>query len=305
MRPTLRQLQYLVAIAEAGSFSRAAQVAGVSQPSLSVQVRDMEETLGAPLVERGRGGAPLTPLGEEMVVRARRVLREVEAMKTVAGESGDTLAGRVRLGTLPSVGPYLLPLAVRRLHGKYPQLRIEVREERTTDLERHLADARLDLVISTPEDHPEAERMHLFSEEMFVGVAPDDPLAEGAAEGAGDLALSELEGRSLLTLGYGHKLAVLVARLAELAGAGVSAGYRGTSLDAIRQMAAMGGDVAVMPSLYARSEAMGDPGVVVRRISHPEARRDVALLWRHTSPLGEKFEAMGGVLREAAAELLG
>ena len=300
MRPTLRQLQYLVAIAETGSFSRAAEAAGVSQPSLSTQIKDMEATLGAPLVERGRGGAPLTPLGEELVVRARRVLREVEALRTVARESGDTLAGRVRLGTLPSVGPYLLPLAVRRLHERYPHLRIEVREERTTDLERHLADARLDLIISTPEDHPESERLHLFSEEMFIGVAPDDPLAERT----GGLALSELKGRSLLTLGYGHKLAVLVSRLAEEAGAKVSAGYRGTSLDAIRQMAAMGGDVAVMPSLYARSEAMHDPGVVVRRIDYANAQRDVALLWRHTSPLGNKFEAMGEVLREAAADLL-
>ena len=300
MRPTLRQLQYLVAIAEAGSFSRAAEAAGVSQPSLSTQIKDMEATLGAPLMERGRGGAPLTPLGEELLVRARRVLREVEVLKAVARESGDTLAGRVRLGTLPSVGPYLLPLAVRRLHEAYPQLRIEVREERTTDLERHLADARLDVIISTPEDHPEAERLHLFSEEMFVGVAPDDALALTK----GDLALSELKGRNLLTLGYGHKLAVLVTRLAEEAGAKVSAGYRGTSLDAIRQMAAMGEDVAVMPSLYARSEAMGDPGVVVRRIAHPEARRDVALLWRHTSPLRNKFEAMGEVLRKAAADLL-
>ena len=300
MRPTLRQLQYLVAIADSGSFSRAAQVAGVSQPSLSTQVKDMEATLGATLVERGRGGAPLTPLGEELVVRARRVLREVEVLRTVARESGDTLAGRVRLGTLPSVGPYLLPLAVRKLHGAYPQLRIEVREERTTDLERHLADARLDLIISTPEDHPEAERLHLFSENMFIGVAPDDPLAGKA----GDVALHDLSGRNLLTLGYGHKLAVLVASLASEAGAKVSAGYRGTSLDAIRQMAAMGGDVAVMPSLYARSEAMGDPGVVVRRIEHPDAHRDVALLWRHTSPLKHKFEAMGEVLREAARELL-
>jgi LysR family hydrogen peroxide-inducible transcriptional activator len=300
MKPTLRQLQYLVAIDEAGTFSGAAKLANVSQPSLSTQLRDMEEVLGATLVERGRGGAPLTPIGEELSSRARIILRDMDAFRTTAREAGQTLAGRIRLGTLPSIGPYLLPLAVRRLHRLYPDLRIVVREERTVDLHTHLQDGRLDVAISTPEDHPAMRSMTLFHEQLYLGVAPDDPLAGDT----GPVALSDLAQRELLTLGYGHKLSNVVQRLAEMAGAHVSTEYEGTSLDAVRQMAAMGGSVAVMPSLYMRSEAMDDPGLVVRPIDAPEAERDIALIWRPTSPLTEKFRAIGDILTDAAKDRL-
>lgn len=300
MKPTLRQLQYLVAIDEAGTFSGAAKLAHVSQPSLSTQLRDMEEVLGTTLVERGRGGAPLTPIGQELAGRARIILRDMDAFRTLAREAGQTLAGRIRLGTLPSIGPYLLPLAVRRLHRLYPDLRIVVREESTVDLQAHLEDGRLDVIISTPEDHPAMRHMMLFHETLFIGVAPDDPLARET----GPVSLRELAGRDLLTLGYGHKLSVVVGRLAEIAGAQISSEYEGTSLDAVRQMAAMGGSVAVMPSLYTRSEAHDDPGLVIRHIEADEAKRDIALLWRPTSPLSAKFHAIGQILSIASEELL-
>lgn len=300
MKPTLRQLQYLVAIDEAGTFSGAAKLAHVSQPSLSTQLKDMEEVLGTTLVERGRGGAPLTPIGEELAARARIILRDMDAFRTTAREAGQTLAGRIRLGTLPSIGPYLLPLAVRRLHRLYPDLRIVVREERTVDLHAHLEDGRLDVIISTPEDHPAMRSMTLFHEHLFIGVAPDDPLADGD----GPVSIEELRGRDLLTLGYGHKLSALVHRLADMSGAHISAEYEGTSLDAVRQMAAMGGSVAVMPSLYMRSEAFDDPGLKVRKIDSKFAERDIALLWRPTSPLSNKFQTVGELLTQAAHDLL-
>jgi len=300
MKPTLRQLQYLVAIDEAGTFSGAAKLCNVSQPSLSTQLRDMEEVLGTTLVERGRGGAPLTPIGDVLAARARIILRDMDAFRTAAREAGQTLAGRIRLGTLPSIGPYLLPLAVRKLHKLYPDLRIVVREENTVDLQSHLEDGHLDVIISTPEDHPAMRSMTLFHEHLYIGVAPDDPLASSN----GAVTLADLAGRDLLTLGYGHKLSILVARVAEVAGAQVSSEYEGTSLDAVRQMAAMGGSVAVMPSLYMLSEAREDPGIVVRPINAQIAERNIALMWRPTSPLSGKFQAVGEILAEAAGELM-
>ena len=300
MKPTLRQLQYLVAIDEAGTFSGAAKLCNVSQPSLSTQLRDMEEVLGTTLVERGRGGAPLTPIGDVLAARARIILRDMDAFRTAAREAGQTLAGRIRLGTLPSIGPYLLPLAVRKLHKLYPDLRIVVREENTVDLQSHLEDGHLDVIISTPEDHPAMRSMTLFHEHLYIGVAPDDPLASSN----GAVTLADLAGRDLLTLGYGHKLSILVARVAEVAGAQVSSEYEGTSLDAVRQMAAMGGSVAVMPSLYMLSEAREDPGIVVRPINAQIAERNIALMWRPTSPLSDKFQAVGEILAEAAGELM-
>jgi LysR family hydrogen peroxide-inducible transcriptional activator len=300
MKPTLRQLEYLVAIAETGTFSEAAKRTHVSQPSLSTQVKDMELHLGAPLLERGRHGALLTPIGEEMVARARIVLRHVEELKVVARESEGTLAGRVRLGVLPTVGPYLLPKATRVLHSAYNDLRLTVSEESTVDLQTHLTDGRCDVIISTPEAHPDTKSMPLVKENIYICVAPDDELALEK----GPIKLDALKGRELLTLGYGHKFTTVVSSLAERAGATTHGEYHGSSLDAIRQMASMGGDVAVLPSLYAISEAKRDPLLIVRRIDDDYAQRQVSLIWRYSSPLSKKFEKIGQVFKSVADDIM-
>jgi LysR family hydrogen peroxide-inducible transcriptional activator len=300
MKPTLRQLEYLVAIAETGTFSEAAKRTHVSQPSLSTQVKDMEMHLGASLLERGRHGALLTPIGEEMVTRARIVLRHVEELKVVARESEGTLAGRVRLGVLPTVGPYLLPQATRRLHKVYNDLRLTVSEESTVDLQTHLTDGRCDVIISTPEAHPGTKSLPLVKENIYICVAPDDDLAVET----GPISLKALKGRELLTLGYGHRFAMVVDRLAETAGATTMGEYNGSSLDAIRQMASMGGGVAVLPSLYAISEAKRDPLLIVRAIDHPKAERQVSLIWRYSSPLSQKFEKIGTIFKEVAEDIM-
>ncbi|MGB2179210.1 MAG: LysR substrate-binding domain-containing protein, partial [Hyphomonas sp.] len=235
MRPTLRQLQYIVAVADTGRFRDAALQLGVSQPSLSEQISDAEAQLGVTLIERARTGAVLTPAGVEVVRRARIVLTQAEDLKTVARQVAGDLAGRYRLGTLPTIGPYLLPSAVRELHRLYPDLRLGVREERTIDLDEKLNDGRLDMIISTAEDHLHAESMQLFDEQLYACTAADDPIADGT----GPLKISALNGREILSLGYGHRLSTVVQKLAEAAGAHVSTEYEGTSLDAIRQMAGM------------------------------------------------------------------
>ncbi|MEM8921014.1 MAG: LysR substrate-binding domain-containing protein, partial [Pseudomonadota bacterium] len=299
MRPTLRQLQYLVAVADTGRFGEAAKFLNVSQPSLSAQIAEAEAQLGVVLVERGRTGALMTPVGEDIVRRARIVLRQVEDLKTAARQGDAGLAGRLRLGVLPSIGPYLLPRAVKRLHGQYPDLRLSVRDERTIDLETKLHDGRLDAVISTPEDHVEDETLNLFSERLWICAAPDDPLAKDKSA----VPLDGLEGRILMSLGYGHRLNLMVQALADAAGAHVSGEYEGTSLDALRQMAAMGVGLAILPSLYALSEAKRADDIVVRPIDHPLAARDISLIWRATSPLAASFETLGGVLKDVANHL--
>jgi len=300
MKPSLRQLQYLVAIAETGTMSEAAKRTFVSQPSLSIQLKDMEDQLGASLVERGRKGAILTPLGLEVVARARIILRQIEDLQSISREASGTLAGRVRLGVLPTVGPYLLPQATRKLHRDYPDLRLTVREERTIDLEAHLSDGRFDMIISTPEDHPGTRSHPIVIENIYICVAPDDDLAKAR----GPIDLQALSGREFLTLGYGHKFATVVNNLAAIAGATTSGAYQGTSLDAIRQMASMGDNIAVLPSLYAISEAKRDPQLIVRRIDHPAAQRQISLLWRETSPMAAKFNKIGDVFEHIADEIM-
>ncbi len=300
MKPTLRQMEYLVAIADTGTFGEAAKRTFVSQPSLSAQVKDMELHIGASLLERGRHGALLTPIGEEMVKRARIVLRQVEEMKVLGREAEGTLAGRVKLGVLPTVGPYLLPQATRKLHKAYPDLRLFVREERTVDLQDHLASGEFDVIISTPEDHLDTKTLPLVKENIYICVAPDDPLAESRKP----VSIADLKGREFLTLGHGHKFTTVVQNLASLAEATTSGEYEGTSLDTIRQMAAMGGSVAVLPSLYAISEAKRDPQLIVRPIDHPTAQRQISLIWRRSSPLANKFEKVGEVFTEVAATIM-
>jgi LysR family hydrogen peroxide-inducible transcriptional activator len=300
MRPTLRQLQYIVAVAEAGRFRDAALQLGVSQPSLSEQISDAEAQLGVTLIERARTGAVLTPAGAEVVRRARIVLTQVEDLKTVARQVAGDLAGRYRLGTLPTIGPYLLPSAVRELHRLYPDLRLGVREERTIDLDEKLNDGRLDMIISTAEDHLHARSMQLFDEQLYACTASDDPIAEET----GPLEISALKGREILSLGYGHRLSMVVQQLAETAGAHVSTEYEGTSLDAIRQMAGMGAGIAIVPSLYALMEASKDPHQIIRPIDHPLARREISLVWRAGSPLEQNIQKLGLIFRDVAADLL-
>lgn len=301
MRPTLRQLQYIVAVADCGRFRDAAIQLGVSQPSLSEQISDAEAQLGVTLIERARTGAVLTPAGVEVVRRARIVLTQVEDLKTVARQVAGGVAGRYRLGTIPTIGPYLLPSAVRELHQLYPDLRMSVREERTIDLDEKLNDGRLDMIISTAEDHLHAESMQLFDEQLYACTASDDPIAEET----GPMNISALRGREILSLGYGHRLSAVVQKLAEAAGAHVSTEYEGTSLDAIRQMAGMGAGIAIVPSLYALIEASKDPHQIIRPIDHPLARREISLVWRAGSPLEQNIQKLGLVFRDVAADLLG
>ena len=302
MRPTLRQLQYVVAVAETGRFGEAARLLNVSQPSLSAQIAEVEAQLGTVLIERGRGGAVLTAKGEDFVARARSVLRQMEDLKAAMQDAPGTLSGRIRLGVLPTIGPYLLPPVVKRLHTMFPDLKLGVRDERSVDLEARLADGRLDTVISTAKENNGTISTPLFREHMYICVSSDDPLADD--DGRGAVLIGALQGRTLMSLGQGHRLSLAVQKIAGAAGAHMSTEYEGTSLDALRQMAAMGTGVAILPSLYALCEARRDTALALRRIDHPLAQRDVSLLWRDTSPLGDAFGLLAGVLSDVAKGLL-
>lgn len=302
MRPTLRQLQYLVAIAETGRYGEAAKRVHVSQPSLSAQIANLEAELGATLIERGRHGALLTPKGKEVVRRAKSILRDMMDLKSAARLAPGNLSGQLRFGVLPSVGPYLLPPAARRLHADYPDLRFNIREERPTDLVEHLHEGLFDAVISTADEHRNYRSRSIFEDQLWICAAQDDPLARER----GPLALSDLAGRALLSLGYWHwhGLDRRVQAIAEASGAHVSAEYEGATLDAIRHMAEMGAGLAMLPSLYALIEVRRDPEMVVRRIDDPMATRRISLIWRDTSPLDACFDILVEVLREVAKDIL-
>ncbi len=300
MRPTLRQLQYIVAVADTGRFSDAAQKLHVSQPSLSAQVAEAEAHLGAPVFERSRAGVLVTPAGQEVVRRARYILRQVEDMKAAVEHGREGLYGRIKLGVLPTIGPYLLPRCTHYLHERFPDLRLSIRDEATVDLTKRLADGQLDTVISTREDHPGCSYEPLFTEHLWIAVPPEDELSKSRDP----VSLADLAGRPFLTLGLGHRLTLMVQSLAQRADAYVSTDYEGTSLDAVRHMAAMGAGVAILPDLYVRCEAVRDENLSFRRIEDPGAHRDISLVWRENSPLESSFRALAAVLGKAAGEIL-
>ena len=300
MKPTLRQLQYLVAIAETGRFGEAAKRVHVSQPSLSAQIADMEAQLGTQLVERGRSGSILTPAGEDVLHRARIVLKDMDDLKAAAQQYSGEMAGRVRLGVLPSLGPYLLPMVAKRLHAQFPALKLSVREESRLALFEKINDGRFDLILTVEGEQEGLVTRPILTERLFACVAPDADLAKTQEP----LRSSDLKGATLLTLGQDFMLSRTVRDLAAQIGAYVSDEYEGNSLDALRQMAAMGAGIAVVPSLYAASETRNDDSVVVRRIDAQDTQREVQLVWRNTSPLGNVFDEMADVLSEEAHKLV-
>ncbi|MCT4553196.1 MAG: LysR substrate-binding domain-containing protein [Pelagimonas sp.] len=299
MRPTLRQLEYIVAVAETGQIGLAAAALNVSQPSLSAQLAEVESDLGVQLFQRSRAGARITPMGEDIVRRARQILYEVQDLRAAARGSG-IFQGRLRLGVPPSIGPYLLPGVVQRLHVEHPRFRLIIREESTRDLDEGLRSGRLDMVISTPEDHPGARKDDLFTETLWAAVALDDPLATRPHR----FTLKDLQGRTLLTLGTRHRLSHIVAGLAASAGGRVSDEYEGTSLDSIRLMAASGAGIAILPSIYAATEARRGTDVSLHALDHPTARRDIALIQPQLPDPRPGSDVLAAILRSEAARLL-
>ena len=299
MKPSLRQLEYIVEVANTGRISLAAEALNVSQPSLSAQLAEVEADLGVRLFHRGRSGSVITPAGTEIVRRARLILREVQDLRAAA-KGGELFQGRLRLGVLPTIGPYLLPNVVKRLHVENPELRLILREESTRDLNDGLRSGRLDAIISTPEDHASGQAEHLFDELLWAAVPNDHILAQGD----GPLGIKDLRGQTLLTLGSGHRLHHIVAGIATRAGGRVSDEYEGTSLDAVRLMAASGAGVAILPSIYAATEGRRGMDLILRRIEDRNARRSIALIQAIApEPILGSAE-LANIMREEAETIL-
>lgn len=289
---TLRQLLYLQALAATGHFRRAAEQVGVSQPSLSAQIALLEERLAIRLVERGGGGAILTPRGRDILDRAQRILADVQALEDSARDDAPGLHGTLRLGVSPTLGPYLMPHVVARLHRDHPELKLHVREGSPGDLMRDLSSGVHDAVlVQLPVIGEEFIVERLFREPLLLVMAADDPLAAADAVDPADLV-----GRGLLTLSPKYAMAQQIAALGQAVGAHVLRDYEGTSLDAIRQMAGMGMGFALLPSLYVRAEVRDEHDVVVRPIKGHDLYRELGLVWRRSAGRTMAYQELATVL---------
>ncbi|MGE5345191.1 MAG: LysR substrate-binding domain-containing protein, partial [Acidithiobacillales bacterium] len=272
---SLRQLQYAVAVAESLSFRKAAERCHVSQPSLSVQLGQLERTLGARLFERDRRRVLPTGAGRELLERARRVLSEVEDLLAAARRAGDPLAGTLRIGILSTISPYLLPAAVPALHAAYPRLTPIWVEEKTEVLVRKLDAGDLDAALLALEAEIGDVDCEIIALDSFVlATRADDPL--GAAPSA--VRPAEIRGQDVLLLDDGHCFREQALEYCSKAKAR-ELEFRATSLSTLAQMVAGGAGVTLLPRLAVATEAPR-AGLRVRPFAEPSPRRTIALVWR-------------------------
>ena len=290
----LRDLRYLTALADLRHFGRAAEACHVSQPTLSTQIRKLEEELGVALVERSPRQVMLTPAGRDIAERARRVLADVEQMRETARRTADPEAGTVRLGIFPTLGPYLLPHVVPGLRARFPKLELLLVEEKTEVLLARLRDGRLDAaVLALPLHEDWVETEFLFEEPFLLAVPNAHPLA-----GRHDLRLHDLADQNLLLLEDGHCLRDQALEVCTLSGAGEKEGFRATSLETLRQMVAAGVGITLLPMLAVKPPVSPSADLALVDLKAPPPSRRIAIAWRRSS-------AMAGFLRQVAEVLRG
>jgi LysR family transcriptional regulator, hydrogen peroxide-inducible genes activator len=293
---TLKQFRYFEALAAQGHFGRAADLCAISQPALSMQIKELEGTLGTPLFERGAKVVRLTRFGEDFALRIRDILRSVDELGDLARASQGQLAGRLRLGVIPTVAPYLLPTVMRDLARIYPGLDLHVRETVTPRLLLDLAEGRLDCaIVALPVSEPSLTEVALFAED-FVLVRP---VADAAKPVPNAEALREMR---LLLLEEGHCFRDQALAFCHQQGVRPRELLDGSSLTTLVQMVSAGIGVTLIPEMAVALETRsGD--VSLARFASPPPSRTIGMVWRKASPLAGQLRQMAAGVQDAALRL--
>jgi len=290
---TLKQLRYFEALAAHGHFGRAADASAISQPALSMQIKELEESLGIALFERGARQVRLTGFGEEFALRAREILRSVDELADLARASRDRLAGRLRIGVIPTVAPYLLPMIVGELGRLHDGLDIRVRETLTAKLIEELSEGRLDTaIVALPVSEPAFTEVALFSED-FVLVRP----GEDAGKPVPDREM--LREMRLLLLEEGHCFRDQALSFCNMQSARPRELLDGSSLSTLVQMVSAGIGVTLIPEMAVAVETRS-ASVSLARFADPTPSRTIGMIWRRTSPLAGQFAEIASVVRQSA-----
>ena len=282
MLPTLRQLQYLKLLAEYGSFSRAAEAAFVTQPTLSAGIQELERNLGAAVVDRARSGVILTAVGEETVQRAQDVLTRVEDLVQAVRSAGQPLCGRFRLGVIPTIAPFLLPKALPILRERFPKLRLYLREDLTSKLAAGLKAGALDAaLIALPHDTAGLETMRVRDDELLAATHKDHPIAHAAA-----VDVESMQGEEVILLEDGHCLrehTLAACSLEPSRSSPDSGAFAATSLHTLVQMVGSGLGVSLLPEMAVEAGLAEQAAVAVRRLSAEAPHREIVVAWRRGS----------------------
>lgn len=291
---TLRDLQYLVALAETRHFGRAAERCHVSQPTLSAQLRKLEDYLGVALIERRPRKVALTPAGETVIKRARRMLQDAEDIRTHTRASQDPLAGQLRIGLIPTLGPYLLPRVAPRLSRALPKLQLMLHEYQTAPLIERVLAGELDLaLLALPADTKGLLTRSLFAEAFLVAMPDKHPLATRRR-----LKPADLEGEKVLLLEDGHCLRDQALEVCEQAGT-EEQDFRATSLETLRQMVAAGLGITLLPRLAIEGPFGAARGLAMRPFAPPSPSRLIGAAWRRSTTRQAAIDAVCDLIRKA------
>jgi LysR family hydrogen peroxide-inducible transcriptional activator len=293
---TLRQLRYFDALARHCHFGRAAEACAISQPALSMQIKELEEYLGGVLLERGARQVGLTKFGEDVAQRVRDILRSVDELGDFARASRDRLVGRLRIGMIPTIAPYLLPTVIGNLTRTHPELDIHVREALTQKLIRELAEGRLDTaIVALPVSEPSLTEVALFSEN-FLLVRP------GEDEGTPVPSSEKLRELRLLLLEEGHCFRDQALSFCSMQSSPPREVLDASSLSTLVQMVGAGIGVTLIPEMAVAVETRSAP-VSVARFKNPQPSRTIGMVWRKTSPLAKQLLQISEVVRLSADAL--
>jgi LysR family hydrogen peroxide-inducible transcriptional activator len=294
--PTLKQLQYLVALKDHGHFGRAAEACFVTQSTMSAGIRELETLIGVTLVERTRRVVRFTPLGDRIADKARRVIREAEELGDMARAAGRPLSGEMRMSVIPTIAPFMLPHILPALRRDYPDLKLFLREETTGTACEGLHNGRTDCVLlALPYACGEVTAARLFDDRLFVAF-PDSDLPNPPAV----IAAADIDETRLLLLEDGHCLkdhALAACNRPEL---GAHAMMMGTSLHTIVQMVDNGLGVTMLPEMAVQSGILDNTAISARPLAGDHATRTIALVWRRASPRERDFRLLADILKAAA-----
>ena len=297
--PTLKQLQYLVALRDHGHFGRAAAACFVTQSTLSAGIRELETLLGTTLVERTKRVVRFTPLGLRIAAKAGRVIREGEELADMARAEGQPLTGELRMGVIPTIAPFLLPAMLPRLRESWPRLKLFLREETSQSACEQLHRGQLDCVLlAVPYACGDIDSAHLFDDRLFVAFP------KGEAPGEGSVEASALDADRLLMLEDGHCLkdhALAACNRPELR---AGAAMMGTSLHTLVQMVDNGLGLTFVPEMAIEAGILDGTRIRARPLAADHGYRRIALVWRRSSPREEEFKLLAGTLGGLARELM-
>lgn len=290
---TLKQFRYFEALARHGHFGRAADTCAISQPALSMQIKELEETLGAQLFERSARQVRLTGFGEDFAVRVRDILRGVDELEDLARTSGEQMSGRLRIGVIPTIAPYVLPRILGQLGQTNPELDIHVRETLTPRLVQELLDGRIDTaIVALPIVEPTLTEVPLFTEN-FVLVRP-------VADQTKPIPLiEELQTMRLLLLEEGHCLRDQALSFCDMPTARPREGLDGSSLSTLVQLVGAGIGVTLIPEMAVDVETRSAP-VCINHFVAPEPERTIGMIWRKTNPLATQLHHIANEVQIAA-----